>query len=118
MKSGQSGGYVRKLTQRTERLRWFLAEAFPIDCVSGRTARDVLHGARGMHAIPCGVRTRDASAAWLAALYCTAGGVPAGMPRGDLSAATRSSDRLVRSVAMAWSGLAGFSCSRASESYT
>jgi hypothetical protein len=31
MKSEQSGGYVRKLTQRTERLRWFLAEAFPVD---------------------------------------------------------------------------------------
>ncbi len=54
------------------------------------------------------------------ARYCGGAGgcVSAGMPRGGLFAATRSSDRLVRSVAIAWSVLAGFNCSRASESYT
>lgn len=51
--------------------------------------------------------------------YCgfVCGALSNGM-RGGLLAAARSSDRLVRNVAIAWSGLAGFNCSRASESYT
>lgn len=84
MKSRQNGGYVRKLTQRTERLRCFLAEAF--SAIEVRT----------------GVRTLDASVAESAALYCGTGAcIPGGRPRGDLFAETRSSDRLVRSVAIA-----------------
>ena len=52
--------------------------------------------------------------------YCGGAGgcMPAGMPRGGLFAATRSSDRLVRSVAIASSVLAGFNCSRANALYT
>jgi hypothetical protein len=101
---------VRKLTQRAERLRCFSTGALPTDFVSGRIAVSL---ALGWNYRPFDCVTIEA------APYCGAGGcIPAGMPRGGLFAATRSSDKLVRSVAMAWSGLAGINCSRASESYT
>ena len=101
---------MRKLTQRAERLRCFSTGALPADFVSGRIAVSL---ASGWNYRPFDCVMIES------ALYCGAGGcTSAGMPRGGLFVATRSSDRLVRSVAIAWSVLAGFNCSRASESYT